>query len=744
MKKVILLLTAILLYVSLNAQNTDKDTIVYSLPDITIVGKRIKTLPGSGEFINKEKLAELNQPDVLKVLALIPGVNIREEEGFGLRPNISLRGTGIDRSAKITLMEDGILIAPGPYSGPSAYYFPTFSRMEGIEVLKGSSQIKYGPYTIGGAVNLLSTSIPTSFKGFAELSYGSFGTNRQRIWVGDSRQNFDYLFEINRWASNGFKELDNGGNTGFDRRDVMGKFRWHTAASAKTQQSISLKIVNTTEKSNESYLGLTYDDFKANANRRYAATQKDEMDMNHLLLSLNHDIRPATNFNISTTAYYTHTYRDWARVSSVGGKSIANVISDPVANATPYRIMKGEANGNVVYQGAPRTFTVKGIQTNLNYALTSGTITQLFQVGIRYHEDETDRYATNSTYTMTNGTMVLTTPGVKGNNQNQIRGANSLATYLQYDFRIKGLTLSPGIRYEKINLDIKNYGNADSERFGTNLKTGENNLSVFLPGIGVNYAVNAQMGMFGGVHKGFSPPGTPTVSVAEQAKSETAINYELGYRYNSENLNAQLAGFLSDYENILGSDNLSAGGAGTGEMFNAGKANIQGIEASVEYNLLSGKTQSELRLPIRVAYTYTRARFKETFQNGGGDWGSGIINKNDFIPFVAPHLLTTTLGIENKKFNATLISRFVGTTRTKPGQGDLITAANNVKYDDVNAIEKYWVFDVSANYRFNRSLSVFTTVNNIFNSKYIVANLPVGYRPNLPLSVNIGLKVDLQ
>jgi len=217
------LFPALVYSLNLFSQAPNQDTIKsQELDPVVIVGDRAKYIAGSGQYINTLKIEKLNQPNVNNVLRIVPGVNVRDEEGFGLRPNIGLRGTPVNRSAKITLMEDGILIAPAPYADPSAYYFPTFSRMQGIEVLKGSSQIKYGPYTIGGAINLLSTGIPNTFKGFAQVGYGSFGTNQQRIWVGDSRKNIDYVFEINRMASSGFKVLQNGENTGFDRRDVMG------------------------------------------------------------------------------------------------------------------------------------------------------------------------------------------------------------------------------------------------------------------------------------------------------------------------------------------------------------------------------------------------------------------------------------------------------------------------------------------------------------------------------------------
>ena len=738
------LFPALVYSLNLFSQAPNQDTIKsQELDPVVIVGDRAKYIAGSGQYINTLKIEKLNQPNVNNVLRIVPGVNVRDEEGFGLRPNIGLRGTPVNRSAKITLMEDGILIAPAPYADPSAYYFPTFSRMQGIEVLKGSSQIKYGPYTIGGAINLLSTGIPNTFKGFAQVGYGSFGTNQQRIWVGDSRKNIDYVFEINRMASSGFKVLQNGENTGFDRRDVMGKIRWHTDEDAKIPQSVMLKMVASVEEGNETYLGLTYEDFQTNRLSRYAATQKDILDMNHNHLSLTHTISPVEGLKFHTTAYYSFTYRDWARVNSIAGQSLNNILQNPASFANAYQVMTGNANGAIDYQSAERNFFSKGIQTNAQYLFVKNDWTHKIQFGIRYHLDQADRFATRSTYNMTNGTMILSAAGIKGNQENQIRNGQSLATFLNYDISFKRLKVSPGVRYENIHFDFQNYGTADNARLGKVLRSAENQLTVILPGIGLHYWLNENMNLLGGIHKGFSPPGMPSVTATSgQAKMETSVNYELGYHFEKNGYTAQVVGFYNNYSNILGSDNMSGGGAGTGDMFNAGNANIQGIEISFEGNLLSNKNNpSGVSFPVSLAYTFTDARFQETFINEGGDWGIGRINQGDRIPFISPHLLTANVGMSNQKFDITLSSRFTGITRVKPGAGSPIIPTDLVKYADVNALAEFLIIDLSTNYDVTKSLTAFATINNLTNSKAIVANLPQGYRPNMPLSFNTGLKI---
>lgn len=294
-------------------------------------------------------------------------------------------------------------------------------------------------------------------------------------------------------------------------------------------------------------------------------------------------------------------------------------------------------------------------------------------------------------------------------------------------------------------LSLDNFGIADSERLGAALKTASNHVSAFLPGVGINYILNPRFSFFGGIHKGFSPPGMPSVAAVTQAKPEKAWSYEAGFRSQNDCWNIQVASFLNQYENILGSDNQSGGGAGTGDMFNAGNANTMGVEWSAETELVSLMTTGKkYRTPLSVTYTFTRAVFNTTFSNAGGDWGVGLIQKNDWIPFLTPHLLTISGGFETNRFNTTVLARYTSITRIKPGQGNNIqTPQKDVAYNNVNALKAYWVIDISSNFKINAKTTLFATLNNVLNTTYIVANLPQGYRPGMPIAVMTGVKIGL-
>jgi len=93
-------------------------------------------LSGSATYLDAEDIQRHSYGYINHVLRQVPGVYVRPDAGYGLFPNISLRGVDTGRSFKVTIMEDGVLSAPAPYSDPAAYYSPSIDRMDGLEVLR--------------------------------------------------------------------------------------------------------------------------------------------------------------------------------------------------------------------------------------------------------------------------------------------------------------------------------------------------------------------------------------------------------------------------------------------------------------------------------------------------------------------------------------------------------------------------------------------------------------------------------
>jgi len=718
------------------------------IEEIRIVGDRGQAgqITGSAEFIGPEDLEKFEYTDVQRILRQAPGVSLQVEDGYGLRPNISIRGVPTERSGRITLLEDNVLIAPAPYSAPSAYYFPTVGRMQAMEVLKGPAAITQGPYTIGGALNMISTPVPEQSRGGLFAEAGEDETYRLHAhWGTTTESGFGFMGETHQWQSDGYQSIDRSDtNTGLDIEDYTLKLSY---APTDSRHAVELKLQYADQSSDQSYLGLTDTDFTGDAWRRYGVSELDHIGTEHQQQVLRYQFAVSETFTFSATAYNNEHERDWFKTEGIDfdGSDSAEDFSRTSWSSVIQAVNRGEDAGgataaelDAILQGADtadgaiqirsnaREYYSRGIQLRGNWLATIGSTSHDIELGIRYHEDEEDRLQRNSTYTQADGALVLNDLGLLGNAGNRIQNAEAWALHLYDRIEFGRWVVAPGLRYEDIDQSRIRYetrsGNTDdpTSRDPDNVRdTRENKTSVWLPGIGVLYQVNGSLALLGGVHKGFSaPPNAPGI------KEEESVNYEVGLRYNSERWHAEAVAFLTDFRNLLGVCTASSGSdCEIGDAFNGDAATIQGLEFRTGVDLAGDRS---FQIPFDFTWTWTDSEF-DTDIADTEYWGD--VAKGDPIPYVPEHQFLLRLGFLISRFSADLSANYIDAVCTRPACGDF------------EKTDASLTLDLGAAWAFTDGFDVFARLENVTNEQDIMGRQPYGARPNKARTAAIGVRL---
>jgi Fe(3+) dicitrate transport protein len=723
----------LLLAQPLSAQDSveDTDASVTTIDTVTIIGRQsdVADIPGSAHVLGAEELGVFIQTDIMRVLRAVPGVYVQEEEGFGLRPNIGIRGSGIDRSARIALLEDGVLIAPAPYAAPSAYYFPTQRRMTSLEVLKGPASIVVGPRTTGGAINMISTPIPETAGGVIDVRLGQHQTRDMLLNFGASGERISWLLETVQAASDGFKIIDGpvGGDTGYDIQDYIGKLQIDSDPSAGLYQSLRFKLGYTEQESEETYLGLIDEDFVLDPNRRYAASAGDIFVSEHEQFQVSYVIDPGNNWSGEITAYRNNFARSWYKLQAVEGTSIGSVLDDPDTYATELGYLKGVTSPDdaISKRANNRSYYSQGIQARIDWGFGFGETDVAITTGIRVHEDEEDRFQHEDDYRMEEGALVLTTAGAPGTKTNRVSSADVISAFVDTEFRTGDWIFTPGIRFENVEMQRLDYSTTNTDRDEGPTRVRTTSLSEWIPGMGALYRLNEEWRLLAGIHKGFNPPAPGSV-----AKDESSTNIEIGTRYKSDELSFEAIYFVNDYDNLVGTVSESTGGGGeVGDQYDGGKVKVTGLELNAD----RGWDVGDLYIPLGLRYTWTNeAQFNSSFDSGYDPWGS--VEAGDELPYIPEHQWRLSAGLEATQWRVNIAASYIGALRTKAGQGAL---------DPHDSIDSHIVMDFIAAWEFTSKLSSYLKVDNLLDETYIAARRPAGVRPGLPRTAYLGLTYQL-
>ncbi|HEY9032354.1 MAG TPA: TonB-dependent receptor [Pseudomonadales bacterium] len=694
---------------SISAQAADNP----QLESVVILGSKSQAhqLPGSADLIDEQQIEIEIATDINQLLKTVPGIYIREEDGAGLRPNIGIRSATAERSSKITLMEDGVLAAPAPYSNPAAYYFPTMMRMSAIEILKGAPLLRYGPQTTGGVVNLVTTAIPKENSGKLTFITDERGSQDTHAHYGVRHGQWGLLVETVQRDGAGFKEIDySNRDSGFHISDYLVKLGWESASGP--EQSLVLKLQYSEETSNETYLGLTDADFAADPYRRYALSSIDQMENDHTGYQLTHRIALASNARLTTTLYRNEFTRNWFKLS--GGSALINDANNGDSDAI--NILHGLLNvTDLQYKHNDRDYLSQGVQFNVDLSAGSHQLA----IGLRVHEDEMDRYQPVDIYDQLNGSLVYRGTNLPTGGDNLIDGADAISLWLTDEWQAtEALTVMLALRYEDVESWQTRY--ADPARASVASKR-SNDTAEWLPGVSMSYRINEQWQILAGAHRGFSPLGG---SATENQQPETSINWEAGARFTGQRWFAEAIGFYSDFADQA--ENCSVGSpcsdGSTSGTFVTGEAVIAGLEMQLGTAFSGGA----FTFPLDASYTWTQAEISKDNATSG-------VSEGDILKDVPEHTFSLRAGIEHaSRWNNYLVAKYIDKMCISIG----CDMGNKLE-----TTESVFVVDLISRYGVTDNAELFVKVENLLDSERIVSRTPDGARPNKPQTVSAGISL---
>lgn len=716
------------------------------LSPFNVIGSKedIPELEGTGSVLGTTDLKPFFHTDVNEILREVPGVYLRGEEGYGLFPNISLRGVDSHRSAKVTILEDGIPSSPSPFSDPAAYYSPTAGRMSGFEILKGSSQMKYGPNTTGGIVNYISTPIPSEQKSHFRATYGEHNERIAHTYSGGKTDfgsgKLGYLVEIFDHRTDGFKTINSlgnvvGGKAPVSKNDITLKLGYEFGEG----NYLEFKAGRTSLDADVSYIGLSQEDFAASPYQRYHNTKLDNMDSEQTRYYLRYlkEIDKETTFK--TTIFHNEFDRDWYKIGKVRVNDNSNdgvgIFYDVDETSGTYstlekwksigkgtfssldhiNMLRGSGSmsttnltgdGQVMYKHNDRNYQNSGIQASISKQWQNHT----FELGGRYTKDHyTYKDYTEDIYNVSNagdGTASLSyassTSSSKGNAKDRV--SRAWETYLTDEILLDRLTVSPGIRYTSVEYEYKG---------------AKRSVNDILAGVGCTFDLGEHLA-FAGIHQGHALPGYS--AARSNLKQEKSLGFEIGSRGSLASFHYELAYFNTKIKDMIAVPSL-ASGLGD-EARNIGEATIDGIELLLSKDLNSGGSFS---IPLTLATTFTNAKFDTSTGADSGDRYTGGSRGNK-IPFVPEAQYNARLGFVFENWSSYLNYHW---------QNDVyVDAANRSKIDD------YGTLDWSAFYDLKSGVTLFAKVTNITNEKYATSDMPDGLRPGAPRIASLGMEFN--
>ena len=645
---------------------TEQTQQVVVLPTIQVIGSQedsISKIPGAAVIVSQEQIQQFTPSSTEEILKRVSGVYVKPEEESAIVANIGMRGIS-SADYKTLILEDGVPVAAGLFVGNGRYYNPRIQRMDSIEVLKGSSALRYGPMNIGGVVNYR-TKQPKD-GALVDLSIGSWDTYKTTVELGGSSPTKDSnVGAILSWAkSDGFMDKS------YEMKDAVIK----AGTAIGDNQWVGVKFTHYENDANISYRGQFLGEYHAKKKNNPAPddwflTERNSFDINHRW-----DINADTE--LQTLLYWSEMNRDYWRYG---------------VNATD-----SQAAGRWIYtdnvNGFNRAFERIGAETRLIAKNTIFNIPGEAEIGLRVMNEKMDDVTINAT---------RATPRTGTTAKDTKDSAKSVALYAQNRFDISDqLSVTPGVRVERYEQQ------RDDKQKNETVKTSNTEV---MPGLGVTYQFIPAVQLYASVYKAFSPAlnGDSLSGMKDQKlEAETAVSWELGLRGQQDAVRYELTAFRMDFDNQI----IPANSNSDFQSTNGGKTYNQGLEGAVSLEFENG-------FDVFANLTWiANAEFKGDRYNKNGSLKS---KDGDRVPYTPEWVANLGVGYTYAGLRSQLSANYTGSQftdelNTKP-------IVENTSGFFTGKIDAYTTVDLTTRYTLNDQVEFYGAVKNLEDKRYIAS-----------------------
>lgn len=492
--------------------------------------ENVKVYSGARTVIDSEYLQNIAAKNIEDALRTVPGVQIQDETGTGVLPNISLRGLKPGRSAHLNALVNGVPAAIAPYSHSSFSLFPiTMETLETIDVVRGGAAVHYGPNNVGGVVNFITKPIGTehtsTLKGTVHVAEnGNILTDTYFRTGGFVNNELGLQFQYNGIKGESFRDHSNT-----DVKNLIVDTEYYPSDDSEIKAN--LQYYKADADLPGALLPEAYEKDRSSSQRPY-----DKFEGETKRGSVTYKLNPSdsTEFHWMNFAQESKRKFDW------GWNTTGSGFTPTTENST---------------RSADRKITVLGTEPRWTFEKGNHKVT----FGARYIKEDVD-YLLNQTKFSDGITADLRDWKIK---------TNALAGYVSdtISFLDGDLKVTPGLRYENVETDFGDNKSSDPS------DDKKKSMNSFLPGLSIGYQATNEVFLFTNAQRSLRAPQVAQVRKEGDLAVELAWNYEAGIRFEpNDNFSVNSTVYRIDYKDQI--EYVSS----TQSFNNLGRTRHQGIE----------------------------------------------------------------------------------------------------------------------------------------------------------------------